>query len=116
MRREAVECLAAFGPRARIAVPPLRELHRSDDRVLRCLAALALSGIEGWGEDRVRATLSPLFDDLALPSDLRTVIDSMTESNLDFSRSPDRAQILRKSLEHVLRLSQARAVRLSQHA
>ena len=37
----------------------------------------------------------------------------MTESNLDFSRSPDRAQILRKSLEHVLRLSQARAVRLS---
>ena len=27
------------------AVPPLRELHRSDDRVLRCLAALALSGM-----------------------------------------------------------------------
>ena len=113
VRREAVECLAAFGPQARVAVPSLQNVLQADDRVLRCLAALALSGIEGWDKDRVRATLGPLFDDLALPPQMRQAIDSMTESNLAHRLYPEHVQSLRKSLETCLRQAQKQANRLS---
>jgi signal transduction histidine kinase len=113
VRREAVECLAAFGPQAHAAVPSLERILDRDDRVLRCLAASALSGIEGWDKDRVEASLGPLIDDLALPPQMRQTIDSVTKSNL-VRRNPEYVRSLGKSLETCLRQAQGQADRFNQ--
>ncbi len=114
VRREAVECLAAFGPQARPAVPSLQKVLEGDDRVLRCVAAAAIAEIEGWDPDRTRAALDPLFDDLALDAQLRQAIDTLSKSQLGHGPDPERVRSLGRSLEKLRLLSQRRADSLSQ--
>jgi signal transduction histidine kinase len=114
VRREAVECLAAFGPQARPAIPSLQKILTGSDRVLRCLAAAAIAEIEGWDEDRIHATLDPLFDDLALDAQGRQSIDTFTESKLGHGPDPEYVRSLGRWLEKLRRLSEQRADRLSQ--
>jgi HEAT repeat protein len=71
MRREAVECIGLFGSHAVGAVPALEKVLSDEDRLLRCLAALSLSEIEGMYKGRARALLQQLVDDPGLPPELR---------------------------------------------
>jgi HEAT repeat protein len=57
VRRDAIECLERFGPRARAAIEALERALGDEDRFVRCLAASALSEIEGWEKGRARAVL-----------------------------------------------------------
>jgi hypothetical protein len=54
-RRSAAECLERIGPPAKAAVPALENALKDDDRLMRCLATLALHRIEGEGR-----TLGPI--------------------------------------------------------
>jgi hypothetical protein len=82
VRREAIECLGRFGPRARVAIPALERALGDDDRVARCLAAMALSGIEGWEKGRARALLNEMVDDPALSPQMRKRTRWVTQANL----------------------------------
>jgi hypothetical protein len=88
--REAIECLERFGPRALVAVPALERALADEDRVVRCLAALALSEIEGWEKGRARAVLKGMVDDPALTPRMRKpvrwVIDSKLVNGSEFSQ------------------------------
>jgi HEAT repeat protein len=81
-RREAIECLERFGPRARVAVPALERALGDDDRVVRCLAALALSEIEGWRKGRARTLLTGMVDDPALSTEMRKRVRWVVDSDL----------------------------------
>lgn len=82
VRREAMECLARFGPRARVAIPALERALGDDDRVVRCLAALSLSEIEGWEKGRARTLLKRMVDDPALPPGMGKQLRWVTDANL----------------------------------
>jgi hypothetical protein len=82
VRREAIECLAQLGRRARVAIPVLERALVDDDRVVRCLAALALSEIEGWEKGRARTLLNGMVDDPALPARVRKPVQWVIDSNL----------------------------------
>jgi HEAT repeat protein len=82
VRREAIECLERFGPRARNAIPALERALGDDDRVVRCLAALALSEIEGWEKGRARSLLKGMVDDPALSPRMRKPVRWVIDSNL----------------------------------
>jgi hypothetical protein len=90
VRREAIECLERLGPRARGAIPALERALGDEDRVVRCLAALALSEIEGWEKGRARALLKGMVDDPALSPGMRKpvrwVIDSALVNGSEFSQ------------------------------
>jgi hypothetical protein len=53
-----------------------------DDRVVRCLAALALSEIEGSEKGRARTLLKGMVDDPALPLRMRKPVRWVIESKL----------------------------------
>ena len=82
VRREAIECLERLGPRARAAIPALERALGDEDRVVRCLAALALSEIEGWEKGRARALLKGMVDDPALPPGMRKPVRWVIHSDL----------------------------------
>jgi hypothetical protein len=82
VRREAIECLERFGPRARAAIPALERALGDEDRVVRCLAALALSEVEGWEKGRARAVLKGMVDDPALSPRMRESVRWVIHSNL----------------------------------
>ena len=90
VRREVIECLERFGPRARDAVPAFERALGDEDRVVRCLAALALSEIEGWEKGRARAVLKAMVDDPALSPGMRKpvrwVIHSQLVNGSEFSQ------------------------------
>ena len=90
VRREAIEGLERFGPRARVAIPALERALSDEDRVVRCLAASALSEIEGWEKGRARALLKGMVDDPALSCGMRKpvrwVIDSALVNGSEFSQ------------------------------
>ena len=90
VRREAIECLERFGPRAHAAIPALERASGDEDRVVRCLAALALSEIEGWEKGRARAMLKEMVDDPALSPGMRKpvrwVIDSKLVNGSEYSQ------------------------------
>jgi HEAT repeat protein len=113
VRREAVECLAALGPQALPTIPSLQKILEGDDRVLRWLAAAAISEIEGWDRDRAYATLDPLLDDLALNTQLRQSFDKLEEHRLRHGPDPEHVRSLGRSLGVLLRQSQMRADRLN---
>jgi HEAT repeat protein len=82
VRREAIECLATLGPRARDAVPALERALADEDRLVRCLAALALSDIEGWGKGRARSMLSREAESPALSAAMRQQVRWVLGANL----------------------------------
>ena len=82
IRREAIECLERFGPRARNAIPALERALGDEDRLVRCLAALALSEIEGWEKGRARSLLKGMVDDPALLPRVRKPVRWVIDSNL----------------------------------
>jgi HEAT repeat protein len=90
VRREVIECLERLGPRARGAIPALERALGDEDRVVRCLAALALSAIEGWEKGRARALLKGMVDDPALSPGMqkpvRWVIDSALVNGSEISQ------------------------------
>jgi hypothetical protein len=53
-----------------------------NDRVVRCLAALALSEFEGWEKGRARSLLKRMVDDPALPPRMRKPVRWVIDSNL----------------------------------
>ncbi len=82
VRREAIECLERFGPRARAAIPALDRALCDQDRLVRCLAGLALSEIEGWEKGRARAVLEAMVDDPALSPEMRKPVRWVIHSEL----------------------------------
>jgi HEAT repeat protein len=82
VRREAVECLGLFGPKARTAVPSLENALGNEDLVVRCLAALSLSEIEGWEKGRARSMLETLVDHPKLPTRARKQVPWVVQANL----------------------------------
>jgi hypothetical protein len=75
-----------------------------EDRVVRCLAALALSEIEGWEKGRARAVLKAMFDDPALSPWMRTpvrwVIHSQLVNGSEFSQPVHVLRSLVADLRH----------------
>lgn len=82
VRCEAIECLTRLGPRARDAIPALERAMNDDDRLVRCLAALALSGIEGWEKGWARKSLNGMVDDPNLSPGMRKQVRWVTQANL----------------------------------
>ena len=72
------------------AIPALERALSDEDRVVRCLAALALSEIEGWEKGRARAVLKAIVDDPALSPGMRKpvrwVIHSQLVNGSEFSQ------------------------------
>jgi HEAT repeat protein len=82
VRREAIASLERFGPRAHLAIPALERALGDDDRVARCLAALALSEIEGWEKGRARSMLRGMVDDPLLPPRMQQQVRWVTQADL----------------------------------
>lgn len=72
------------------AIPALERALGDQDRVVRCLAGLALSEIEGWEKGRARTVLEAMVDDLALSHEMRKpvrwVINSQLVNGSEFSQ------------------------------
>jgi len=81
-RRTAVEGLQLIGPPARDAVPSLERALRDEDLVVRCLATLALSEIEGWESGRARASLTGLVNSPLLPPSMEKQVRWVLSANL----------------------------------
>ena len=81
-RRGAIECLEQLGPSAHDAIPALDRASRGDDPIARCLAALALSEIEGWEQGRALALLRDLDGSPALPTGMRTRVRWVASADL----------------------------------
>jgi HEAT repeat protein len=90
VRREVIECLERYGRRARIAIPSLERALDDEDLLVRCLAASALSEIEGWEKGRALSLLKSIVDNPALPPGmgkrLRWVIDANLVHGSEFSQ------------------------------
>jgi HEAT repeat protein len=82
VRCEAIACLERLGPRACVAIPVLARSLVSDDRLERCLAASALSEIEGWKKGRARSLLNGMVDDPAISARMRKSVRWVVDSNL----------------------------------
>ena len=90
VRREVIESLERFGRRARVAIPSLETALHDEDLLVRCLAALALSEIEGWEKGWALALLKRIVNDPALPPGMgkrvRWVIDANLVGGSQFSQ------------------------------
>lgn len=82
VRREVIECLERLGPRAQAAIPALERALHDDDLLVRCLAASALSEIEGWEKGRALGLLKTMVDDPALPPGMGKRVRWVLDSNL----------------------------------
>jgi hypothetical protein len=82
IRRTAIECLERLGPPAGDATSALKKTLRDEDLVVRCLAALALSEIEGWGIGHARSTLQGLADSPELPAGMQKQVRWVVTANL----------------------------------
>jgi hypothetical protein len=111
VRREVVECLGRFGTRAHPALQALENAQCDDDRIVRCLAALSLSEIEGWETGRARSMLEGLVDDPELPEPMRKPTRWTLEADLvGGSQNSHPVHRLREVLE-AFRQAEARANR-----
>ncbi len=82
-RRSAIECLQILGPRARDATSALEKKAAGDpDLMTRCLAASALSEIEGWERGRARQLLGELVDRPAIPPRMRKQVSWVLTAEL----------------------------------
>ena len=81
-RRAIIESLEALGPPAHEAIPALERALGDQDLAVRCLAALALSEIEGWGAGRARALLVQLAKDPDLPPRLMRQVNFVVTADL----------------------------------
>lgn len=82
IRRTAIEYLEEFGPSARVAIPALKRALHDQDLLARCLAASALSEIEGWEHGRARALLQELEDQQVVPPSMRKQVHWVLATNL----------------------------------
>ena len=77
----AIEGLEQLGISSRGAVPALVRALRDDDQMCRCLAALALSEIEGRDKGRARAMLAELADSPSLPPRVKKQVSWVLSAN-----------------------------------
>jgi hypothetical protein len=82
IRRTAIAYLEELAPQSGAANPALNRSLHDADLMSRCLAALALSEIEGWQSGRARAMLQELEDHRSIPSAMQKQVHWVLTTNL----------------------------------
>jgi hypothetical protein len=116
VRCEAIACLERLGPRAHAAVPVLERSLVSNVRLERCLAASALSEIEGWEKGRARSLLNEMVNDPALSPRMRKTVRWVVDSNLvSGSELSQPVHVLRNLIAELSQAEEAAASRFQDH-
>lgn len=109
IRRTAIAYLEEFAPRSGVADPALNRALRDDDRIARCLAALALSEIEGWESGRARAMLQALEDQHSIPPGMQKQVHWVLTTDLVGGSENSQSVHILRSLVDVLRFEESPA-------